>query len=184
MLLPELPADVAEAIGRISIRGRMALGARCFDDACAYFGLDDPEMRALSDCFWSYTSAMDLGVWETTIPDGAPHVHELMQVTSDPFVTTGPSWKNTPDSASRTPPSYMRMPLGLAVLVVLIYDEIGAGNLYAGVTYDSPGTRDGTLRMLGCMRQMGLPLPALEPFLRSPFTEDEGWGHPRPREFF
>lgn len=184
MLLPTLPHGVAEAVGRISIRGRMALAARCFDDACAHFGLDDPEMRALSDCFWSFTSTMDMGAWETSIPDGAPQTDELMKVTSDPSITHGPSWKTAPDSISETPPAYLRMPFGLAVMVVLMYDEIGRGNLYSGVQDGSRGTWNATLRMLACMRQMGLPLPALEPFLRSPFTEDEGWGLPRPREFF
>lgn len=184
MRLPELPAGVADAVARISIRGRMALGARCFDDACAHFGLDAPEIRALSDWFWSFTDARDLGVWEASDPSGITDAQELMMVTTDPAVTHGPSWAQVPDAASQVPAALMRMPLGLVVMGVLIYDEIGRGNLYSGVVDHSPHTWEATLRMLSCLQQMGLPIPDLQPFLRSPFTEDRGWGDPRPREFF
>jgi hypothetical protein len=184
MLLPELPEGVSEAVRQMSIRGRMALGARCFDDACAHFGLDGAEIQALSDSFWSFTSAMDLGEWEAGIPPGITDAHELMLVTVNPGIARGPSWSDVPDAASRVPPVFLRMPLGLVVMAVLIYDDIGRGNLYSGVVHQSPETWQATLRMLSCVRQMGLPLPGLAPFLRSAITEDGGWGHPRPREFF
>lgn len=184
MILPPLPDGVAQAVAQISIRGRMALGARCFDDACAHLGLDDPEIRAVSDWFWSFTGSEDLGVWESGGPEGLMDAYELVHVTANPGITLAPSWADAPDVASQVPPVYLRMPLGMVVMAVLIYDDIGRGNLYSGVAGHSPGTWQATLRVMGCAQRMGVPLPDLAPFLRSPFCEAHGWGEPRPREFF
>jgi hypothetical protein len=184
MILPTLPDGVAQAVARISIRGRMALGARCFDDVCAHFGIAAPEVRALSDYFWSYTDAEDLGAWESDFPLAASDAWELMVVVADPSKTLGAGWDQTPDPIGQVLPVFLGLPLVVVTMMVIIFDDIGRGNLYSGVVDHSPATRDATLRVLACVQQLGLPLPDLAPFLRSPFTEANGWGEPRPREFF
>jgi hypothetical protein len=89
----------------------MALGARCFDDACAHLGLDDPEIRAISDWFWSFVDAEDLGVWESNALEGLMDAHQRVEVTANLRILLDPTWADVPDVTSQVLPVYLRMPL-------------------------------------------------------------------------
>ncbi|HZD52559.1 MAG TPA: hypothetical protein VE175_05890 [Woeseiaceae bacterium] len=61
-------------------------------------------------------------------------------------------------------------------------EDIGRNNLYGA--FDSFVTAEPLMEMIRLLRKHDIPLPGIEPILRSGVEENGGWGATHPRDFF
>lgn len=170
-----VPEDLIRRLKRISIRGRMALAVTCLEQVVAALVPDRERLDPLFDLLWSHVETDRLDVWEGAISVATQEVYSSSNAAYDPtggFAPTIPAgsvFENLP-----------RLVIEMLAAVV----EVGTGNVYAGTGAFSEITLVPTLKILAVYQENGFPLPPLEPFERSSFSEHDGWGHRVDRSFF
>lgn len=190
--------EVAESLKTISIRGRMALAATCFEHACKALGVWDEVILNLIEYLWAFVSSTEIETWEFNFPGDARYVIHLVTNGLDNVCVGDYARLVNRDSdnirvanyaideapLTKVNPAYLQLPLILLYMIHTIYEDIGGGNLYSGTGEYSEPTHTGISRVLTCMEVIGLSIPDLAPFQKSSFLEEHGWGNPAPRSFF
>jgi hypothetical protein len=163
----------AENFKDISIRGRLAFGAVCLENAFRYFNIKSELINnVIMPTIWEFISASDLSKWEQDINYVDPVCYMNSQIKTDYSslnVKIGELYANLSP-----------------VLLDLISDviEIGTGNIYGGTNDYSPITLKALEKVLDKCTAVGVPLPDITLFKKSSFGEAHGWGNERNRNFF
>jgi hypothetical protein len=161
-----LDSEIINSLKGISIRGRLAYGASCLENALIHLGIQDDLLEDVLSQIWQFTSSNDLGEWDQLINKVTP-VSKL-------------------DENKPTDPLYL-LYLDLSPDVVnMISDviEIGAGNLYAGTDNYSPYSLEPLLRVIDRCLALKIELPVMDSFKKSPFSEKHGWGMERDKNYY
>ncbi len=165
-----------DRLKEVSIRGRVAYGITCLEIYFAHLGLlNQPVVFKFLDTIWQFTSSNSLDEWEEAVMDYSPRFVEKADVSEVTLLTA--------EEFEQIRQLYDTLPSTLLEMIEEVI-EIGRGNLYAGTTGYSEHTYTPTIHVIKLMQRKGLPLPALEPFEQSCFSESHGWGYAREREFF
>ena len=162
-----LDEKIVDNLREISIRGRLAYGASCLENAIRYFDVKDDllEKEVLSR-IWAFTSSSDLSEWDKSVTEIDP-VYVLHE--------------NRPSGPLKI--LYKTLPSDIPDLISDVI-EIGAGNLYGGTGDYSPFSLNPLERVIIKCISLQIELPQLEPFKKSRFTEEHGWGIERDKSFF
>lgn len=150
----------------ISIRGRLAFGMTCLEKLVTYFNADHPLLRTVVfPKIWEFTSTDDLGEWEESINNVDP-ICVLDDSTESDLKTL-----------------YKKLPKDL---VSTIEDVICIGtlNMYGGTGTNSPSTLKPLNEVLKTMTKLKLPLPDIQTFKKSTFSESHGWGDNQTRDYY
>lgn len=135
-------------------------------------------LEELMEKIWSFCSLINLEKWHSLLYEMSPYC----------ILDDHPEAMNSfriisREKAEQLKNEYLKLP----PFIVSIIDEvisIGYNNMYSGVV----GLSEQTLRPLRdivkIMEENNFMLPDLNPFLKSDFTEDGGWGYPHNREFY
>jgi hypothetical protein len=164
-----VPRETQEVLKHVSIKGRMAMAVRCLERVLERQRLSPSERDALLEEFWAFVEKEDLGAW-----DRHRRGNEALMAVGD-FIEQG--WELPAGSGLRDLPRFV---------LEMIYktDELGMGDLYGAVKSYSLETHAALLRVLDLALEHGFDIPPVEPFLKSPFTQERGWGASVPRTFF
>jgi hypothetical protein len=158
---------MTDSFNEISIRGRLAYGVSCLENALLHFNIQNDLLeKEVLPRIWSFASSSDLTAWDDSVKE------------IDPVCILD---NNSP--GSRLQKLYRSLP---TIIIEMISDviEIGAGNLYGGTTGYSPFSMKPLLRVIKTCKMNHISLPQLEPFKRSSFEEMHGWGFEREKSFF
>jgi len=127
--------------------------------------------------------------WEVTDPFLLESIHAHWSYTSTSPLT---SWfdeterfcPRTPQElASQLPGTHLSSDQIQSLHHVLTeIRQLGGTDMY--VKPESCNTIPHTLNVVGVLLRWGVPLPRLQPFARSKWSERSGWGQPVPRSFF
>ncbi|MBX0289527.1 hypothetical protein K3G63_03710 [Hymenobacter sp. HSC-4F20] len=161
----------------VSITGRVAYCASCLETVFAIKQLHESELEALLACLWDFTSNPDLSNWEEHIVEFLP---EVVAEDSDRELNL-----LCQQQAENLKKIYASLPASLLRCIDSAI-EVGRGNLYAGIVDHSEYTLAPTMQVVRYMLLEGYPLPSINNFLRSPFSEQNmhGWGVRVDRTFF
>jgi hypothetical protein len=166
--MENIPASSLEStLKKISIRGRLAYGATCLENALKHYGIKtDLLEKEVLPLIWAFTSSTNLSEWDDAI-------NEI-----DPVCVLDENDHNDPllELYQNLPPE----------VVDMISDviEIGTRNLYGGTESYSPSTLETLNRIILKCMSLQINLPELEAFKKSSFSEYHGWGFERDRSFF
>ncbi|MET4105917.1 hypothetical protein [Hymenobacter sp. UYP22] len=176
-LHPTLLQQLEDHLKGVSITGRMAYCISCLESALASEQLHGPELENLLAHLWEFTSSTDLGDWEERIMDFLPEVILDSSQKQPAFLTV--------EAAKQLKKIYSVLSPSLLQCIDDII-EVGRGNLYAGTVGHSQNTLAPTMSVVRYMVAKGYALPAIDKFLRSPFSEQDshGWGKRLDRRFF
>ncbi|MCR5890035.1 hypothetical protein LRS06_20110 [Hymenobacter sp. J193] len=176
-LPPKLLRQLEEQLKSVSITGRMAYCITCLENIFASEQLHEPELETLLMCLWDFTSNPDLSEWEERIMDFLPEI--VLDGSPKELVCL------SVEAANRLKIIYQQLPQSLLRCIDDII-EVGRGNLYAGTVGRSQQTLTPTMAVVRHMVAQGYPLPIIDNFLRSPFSEQDqhGWGRRVERSFF
>jgi hypothetical protein len=114
---------------------------------------------------WEFTSAENLGEWEQNI----------RQV--DPFCVLD----SKTDSDLKT--LYNKLPKDILSIIEHVI-EIGTANIYGGTGDNSPMTLEPLNSVINIMTELKVPLPDINPFRKSNFSEFHGWGNNQTRDYY
>ena len=155
------------SFNEISIRGRLAYGASCLENALQHFNIEDDLLhKKVLPQIWAFTSSFDLANWDASVRQIDP-----VCILDD----------HVPNNALQI--LYSNLP---AIIVEMISDviEIGTGNLYGGTSDNSLFSMKPLLRVINACKANHIKLPDLDPFKKSSFEEAHGWGLAREKNFF
>lgn len=180
VFLPSPAAPVSQLelqLRTVSIRGRLAYCTTCLETAFLSEKINLDALGGLLCALWEFTSSSDLGVWEEKIINY--YSESVLEEQSDeqnglisvPF--------------QQLKAAYSALPAGLLQCIDETID-VGRGNLYGGTVGHSADTLTPTTQVVRYMQASGYPLPPIERFLRSPFTQEDqhGWGKRVARSYF
>ncbi|MCA8830410.1 hypothetical protein [Hymenobacter pini] len=174
---PEAIQQLEAQLKRVSIKGRMAYCITCLENVLACKQLQEPALDKLLQCLWDFTSNPDLSDWEKKIMDFSPEsiLEEPLEECSYLTLSEAQHLRTVYMSLSKS-------------LLICIDDtiEVGRGNLYGGTSGYSPHSLIPAMQVVRYMVAHTYPLPPMENFLRSPFTEEDqhGWGKRVDRSYF
>ncbi|MEN0048749.1 MAG: hypothetical protein AAF806_16930 [Bacteroidota bacterium] len=173
-------SEIVERLKKISITGRMALGIRCLETNLQDLGLlDYPEVQRMLSDFWEYTSSNNLVEWEEKILE-----YEPWFLFANVERTGFKGFKHlSNDEAKKIYDVIKRFERRLSEIITEVI-EIGISNLYSGVRKYSECSLRATMNVMEMLEAMKIPLPNLEIFEKSKFSEHHGWGIRRDRSFF
>ena len=146
-----------EILDGISNAGCQVIGAVCLYRFCDCFGIAHPEIDSLIAHLWAFAriaSPDEFVSWDRALGENA--LHGLGD--------------RVPDEVLAVVPTELRDDFGTLVEYVV---EIGMYDAY-GANTDEP--RNSLMRAIRLCEEHNVPVPSLEPFLRSPQTP--GWGMP------
>ncbi|HET6228381.1 MAG TPA: hypothetical protein VFF27_19020 [Bacteroidia bacterium] len=164
----------------ISIRGRLAYGATCLEEALHQLGIRDEYLdKLVLPRIWEFTSSSRLDEWDTQINEIDPTCVLDIELTEKTFDLTTISF-NDYKALFKCYQSLHKE------IVELISEVIGIGvaNLYGGTEDFSACTLESLANVIEICNKMKLKMPNVEPFRKSSFSEFHGWGKERPRESF
>ncbi|MBJ6145336.1 hypothetical protein [Hymenobacter sp. BT559] len=173
---PDAISNLERQLQVVSIRGRVAYGATCLETTLTSAATDTAQFMPLLACLWEFTSSMDLSEWEEKIMD---FYSESVLDNSEEINSL------SLESSQRLRANYAALSTSqLACIDEAI--EIGRGNLYGGIVGHSAATLASTMHLVRYLQAHGYPLPLIDKFLRSPFSQENqhGWGEPVDRNFF
>ena len=164
----------------VSIRGRLAYGAICLEQALAQFHIDHPLLHELVLArIWAFTSASDLGEWDEKIREVDPFIvvdSAPLNQEPEPATLSRVTFKDLRDL-------YQNIPCEISCLISEVI-EIGTANLYGGTGEYSTFTLEALKAVIQHCVSLKIPLPEIEPFKKSKFSEHHGWGSERPKEYY
>jgi len=155
--LAERSQAIREILDRISNAGCQVIGAVCLSCFCERFGIAHPDIDSLIAHLWAFAriaSPDEFVAWDRAL--GRNALHGL----GDPV----------PDEVLAVVPAELQEDFGALVESVV---EIGMYDAY-GANTDGP--RDFLMLAIRLCEGHNVPVPNLEPFLRSPQTSR--WGMP------
>jgi hypothetical protein len=154
-----------DKIETISIRGRLAFGATCFERALKHYNARTEQMNKLLLAIWQFTASEKLDQWEQNMRKFLVDDYQLQEF----------SHKYDVSFLQEKEQQFLYELIDNVI-------EIGMGNLYAG--YVSKYTLNPTIKVAELMEREGIALPTLENFKRSKASEAHGWGNCVDKSFF
>lgn len=164
-----IPWSVRWALKRISITGRMALAVTVLETVRDQLDLRSPGLDGVLDRFWRFVDgSAELSDWDDETRAAIGEITDVL---------FGHRSELPAGSAFRGLPRFV---------MEMIYHtaEIGGANMYGGTGSYSPATYAHIMAVLEAALSHGFAIPPLKRFRASRFSEEDGWGAPRPREFF
>lgn len=155
-----LPVDIQNSIKSISIRGRTAMAIICLENVINKTQMMSPKLTELLDIIWQFVEADDLGEWDEQIYRWHNLEGDLLE-----------------NSEFTLLPEFI-------LEMISETEEVAGGNLYGGVVGYSSFTFNPLVNVLNLALENGFGIPDVEPFKKSSFSEDGGWGFPVTRNFF
>ena len=150
----------------ISIRGRLAFGMTCLEKLVSSLNLDHPLLQTIVfPKIWEFTSTDDVGEWEQRINDVDP-----LCVLDDKA-----------DSDLKT--LYNKLPKDIVATISDVI-EIGTANIYGGTGDNSPMTLEPLNSVINTMTKLKVPLPDINTFKKSSFSQFHGWGDNQTRDYY
>lgn len=150
----------------ISIRGRLAFGMICLEKLVSSSNVDHTLLQTIVfPKIWKFTSTDDLGEWEQEIRD------------VDPFCVLD----DTTDSDLKM--LYYKLPKYIVSTIEYVI-EIGTSNIYGGTGDNSPMTLEPLFAVIDTMTKLKVPLPDINTFKKSSFSEFHGWGNSQTRDYY
>jgi len=161
-----LDPKTISTLKRISIRGRVAYGACCLENAMLHFKIKNDVLDEVIWRIWTFTSSNNLDEWDELTNEVNPICILDENIPSDPLFLL-----------------YTALPFDLVDMVSEVI-EIGVGNLYAGTGEYSPSTLEHLINVIEKCMILKIELPVFAHFERSSFSEEHGWGLERDKSFF
>jgi len=136
----------------ISIRGRLAYGVSCLQNALLHFGIQYDLLESVLSQIWEFTSSKNLEEWDQSINKVDPICILEEDKPTDPLLLV-----------------YQALPFEIVSMISDVI-EIGAGNLYGGTADHSPFSLNPLLRVIEKCITLKIRLPELDSFKKSPFS--------------
>jgi hypothetical protein len=155
-----IPVDIQNTIKSISIRGRTAMAITCLENVINERQMMSPKLAELLDIFWQFVEADDLGEWDERIY----------------------RWRNLEGDLSENS-KFTHLPEFILEMISET-ETVAGGNLYCGVVGYSSLTFNPLVNVLNLALENGFEIPDVEPFKKSRFSKDGGWGFAVTRNFF
>jgi ABC-type molybdate transport system substrate-binding protein len=149
-----VPHRTEPTLEQVSIRGRMAYAAACIEAAIAELWQASSTTNECVRVLWEFCAAEDLSEWERTAMDVIGSALDNGTIAEE----TGSAVAQEAIEAA--------------------FEDVGRGNLYAGVVGRSDATLKGAVRVATLVEQLGVSLPDPSRYLGSSFDEEHGWGRP------
>jgi hypothetical protein len=126
----------------ISIRGRLAYGVSCLENAFKHFNIEsDLLKKEVLPEIWAFTSSSDLANWDTSVRR------------IDPVCVLDDTVPNNPLQKL-----YRSLPTSIVEMISDVI-EIGTGNLYGGTSGNSPFSIEPLLRIVKTCKMCHIKLP-------------------------
>ncbi|RFS21164.1 hypothetical protein DVR12_17680 [Chitinophaga silvatica] len=167
-----------ESIKLLSIKARLAFACRCLELALDKYKIKSEILDKVIAQIWEFTSEDErLDLWENLTAG-----FNTKDVLS-PYYNNEDIPELTPDQFKSLVNCYRTLP----IFICEIIDEtiwIGRANLYSKVDGFSDETLSPLRKVITLMIENSIPLPGLDTFSKSSFTEDGGWGLPHTRSYY
>ena len=178
----------AKQFKKISIRGCVAYGICCLENALEYYKIQGEGWNFLLKKLWWYTelsaendpnrgNCLPLERWWALIGEIFPKYQKNVGWNYDELKAQLHNDDNipTPRELDLLLESYNQTNDVIDELVICVYD-IGTNDLWAGIRKTSPATLMGVQKLLDIMYKQKLPLPPKEPFEKYVFHK-KGWDY-------
>ncbi len=150
----------------ISIRGRLAFGMTCLEKLVGSLNVEHSQLRTIVfPKIWEFTSTNDLGEWEQNIREVDP-VCVLDSKTESDLKTL-----------------YNKLPKDIVSTIENVI-EIGTANIYGRTGDNSPLTLEPLSAVINTIIKLNVPLPDINSFKKSSFSEFHGWGDNQTRDYY
>ena len=159
----------------ISIRGRLAYGIFCLEQAFKESNKENELSSKIIKILWEFTTSENLSEWEEEITD-----YEPIYVNDDSFIGYETL---TNDQVLELKGFYKNLPYNIIQLIENSID-IGMSNLYSGTGEFSPSSLEPTMKVFKTAQLSLSKKPNPEAFLISKYTEFHGWGNNINRQDF
>ena len=165
----KIPWTLRWALKRTSITARMAMAITTLEAVLDELDLRSTDLERLIDGFWRFVEgSVALDDWDDETRSGIGDIIDALS-----------------GDVSEFPPGSPFRGLPRFVLEMIYHTaEVGGANMYGGTGSYSPPTYAHTLAVLETALRNGFAIPPVKRFRASPFSEENGWGTSRPREFF
>jgi hypothetical protein len=162
---------------QLSIRSRMALGITCLERLLKGFAIAHPLCKVI-DHLWEFTSSNQLDDWLDIAYEMAP------DCILDPHPTAIENFSFlSTDFVKELKTTYNSLPDDIIKAIEAVI-SIGMNNIYSGVENYRPRTLQPLREVLKITQSNEVSIPDIDIFLRSPFSEQDGWGEARSKQFF
>ena len=162
-----------DSFKEISIRGRLAYGARCLENALAQYAINEKLLtQLLLPRIWEFTRSEDLSAWE----------QEINQIDPDVLLDAGAQRSMSTQEATLFQ-LYHSLPTFITEMISDVI-EIGTANLYGGTGSYSVHSLKPLERVIQSCKSHNISLPDLAPFYKTRFEEEHGWGKERDQNFY
>ncbi|MGG4221603.1 hypothetical protein ABEW32_25700 [Paenibacillus jamilae] len=159
-----------EKFRHISMRGRVAYGINCFENAIIALKYDVNDWNIVLNYLWEYTNIQYLDDWNDIFIELTPEnltefktyeEEELEKLSKDEFIYLYSLYQNIDEP--------------VAALLRGIY-ELGISHAYTVIEGYGESSLKSLERIIKLMIDYNIPLPSIEPFLKFSIEENRGWG--------
>ena len=158
----------------MSILGRMVFGIHCLKISLLQLGYETPILTVLTDRLAEFVEKDRLDIWESRIGEVAPYA--LLDTHPDNDLA---DYETLPLGEAQALKSlYTTMPAELTDLIDSVVN-IGESNLYGDMGDHSEDSLTAIQLVTEKVIELGIAIPDVSPYVRSPFTENDGWGFTR-----
>ncbi|MFK4304732.1 MULTISPECIES: hypothetical protein [unclassified Paenibacillus] len=160
-----------EKFKHISMRGRVAYGVSCFENAIIALKYDVNDWRIVLNYLWEFTSIQYLDDWNDIVVELIPEnltefktyeEEEFERLSKDEFIYLYSLYQNIDGSVD--------------ALLREIYD-LGISHTYTVIEGYGESSLKSLERIIKFMIDYNFPLPSIDPFLKFSIEENRGWGH-------
>ncbi|WP_338555851.1 hypothetical protein [Paenibacillus sp. KS-LC4] len=155
----------------ISMRGRVAYGISCLENALLSFKYDLNDWKIVLNYLWEFTSIQYLDDWNDAAVELIPEnllefrmyeEHEFERLSKQEFVYLYNLYQDIDVSIDK--------------LIRSIY-ELGVSHVYTEIEGYGESSLKSLERLVNVMFINNFPLPSIEPFLKYSIKENRGWGN-------
>ncbi|MES2776855.1 MAG: hypothetical protein V4722_21945 [Bacteroidota bacterium] len=159
----------------VSIRGRMAFGIICFENALKHFDYDVEDWQMILRELWSFTEIEYIDEWLYSFAE-----YKASSILEDLSFSEKGFEKLTRSEYGILKKLYFNSDNLIQELTDLLF-WLGTVEMYGQIVDNSPKTLEELQKIMNVMATNGIQLPQGSLFLKFSFTED-GWGKGFTRE--
>lgn len=160
-----------EDLKNISLRGRVAFGIRCFENALLDLQYNVSQWRIVLDYLWSFTNIDFLDDWNGLIAEIIPE--NLLEFKS--YEEHG--YKYLDEKAFRYLYAlYYNIDPKIDYIMTAIY-YIGTSHAYSVITGNGQRSLDEAGKLINYITENSIPLPEIDKIKKSSINENRGWGN-------
>lgn len=128
---------------------------------------------------WSFTTSVDLSIWEKNVNEIDPIIILDEQLTIETFEFSTITF----DTYLSLKEVYENISADIKSMISDVI-EIGAGNLYGGTGEYSEMTLRPLMNVINRCLFLKVTLPKVETFKKAKYHEEHGWGIEKPRKYY